>query len=108
AALQGLRPCDLLAFAAAALNLCLLGGIASILKTIDHRQFTYGVPMIMQILLTLPVIALALTAILTMIGARMWVTGGTSLTTRLRATTWVVPLWAFFPLITYWNLIGWQ
>ncbi|HLL88572.1 MAG TPA: serine hydrolase domain-containing protein [Tepidisphaeraceae bacterium] len=108
----GLRPvgrlhgCDWLAGGGAMLHLASLAGTGAALKLTDHMQFTYGIPPAMRAVLLIPFATAAVAAALTVVNARLWMIGGASPWLRLRGTAFAVALWAFFPMILYWNLIG--
>ena len=98
-----------LARLAAALNFVFLAALAIALATLvrtDSSTLLFGVPLVVPILLSLPLVAAALTmAAATGLGG-VWRARHASLAHRLRVTLLILALVLFLPFLWSWNLLG--
>lgn len=88
------------------LNLVFWIGITAAFTRIGPREFAYGLPPPVLLLLVLPIVTLATTAALWLFLMVDWRRGEGSLVGRLHDSFIGSAALGFFPFLAYWNLLG--
>jgi hypothetical protein len=91
----------------ALLHLAFLVGFASILAA-GLDELIFATPKGLYAVLTLPLIALALTAVAVFLVVKVWREGYWTRASRLFHTAGVVSAVAFLWFLNYWNLLGYR
>ncbi|MGB3922196.1 MAG: serine hydrolase, partial [Minisyncoccia bacterium] len=88
------------------LNLIFLIGVAAALTRISPREFAYGLPPEVLLLLVIPFLTLGTTAVLWIFLMVDWRQRDGSLIGRLHDSFIGTAALGFFPFLAYWNLLG--
>jgi CubicO group peptidase (beta-lactamase class C family) len=95
-------------WASAALNLVFLVGLTVVLMGMIRTQSFWGIPLSLELLLTLPLLTTPLAAALVFLNARAWSRHTCALGVRLAYGLYLSCAVAFIPYLLYWNLLGYN
>lgn len=93
---------------AATLNLGFMVGFVAIFHFTDFQRFFKGVPPLMGVVLTLPILAGAIALALPFFSAAAWRRAAGGLIGRIHYSLVTLALLLFIPFLHYWNLLGWR
>jgi hypothetical protein len=74
----------------------------------DTSDYIYGLPVIMQVILTLPLAAVAILPVSLTYTAPRWRAAAAGLTARMHQIVLLLGLTVFVVFAYSWDLIGWQ
>jgi hypothetical protein len=93
-------------FSIALLIILFLALIAYVLMKTDPQEFSYGIPLLLKIILALPFIFILLEIFAIWLLIKVWLTKEPDIFDLIYQSIIVVAALAFIPWLMYWNLIG--